>query len=119
MPVSLGQVSFHGGQSGGGGTNAAVTVGNLSQVRWLDREGARSGPPITFVGVVTYSESQWKSLFVHDGTGSAFVYPPEGAQAFHAGDRVEVQGRVTEGYSAAIRADRIRFLGRGIRCWSG
>jgi signal transduction histidine kinase len=113
LPTLRGQVSFRAGQVGSGGTNPAVTVGNLSQVRWLDREGARSGPPITFVGVVTYSESQWKSLFVHDGTGSAFVYPPEGAQAFHAGDRVEVQGRVTEGYSAAIRADRIRFLGRG------
>ncbi len=113
LPALRGQVSFRGGQAGSGGTNPTVTVGNLSQVRWLDREGARSGPPITFVGVVTYSESQWKSLFVHDGTGSAFVYPPEGAQTFHAGDRVEVQGRVTEGYSAAIRADRIRFLGRG------
>ncbi len=85
----------------------------LEQVRRLDREQARAGSAVTFQGVVTYAETQWPSLFVHDGTASVFVYPPAGSPPFTPGDRVEVQGHVTEGYSAAVRADRIQQIGRG------
>lgn len=112
IPGAMAQVSFR-LPEGAAPVPPPANLTRLDQVRRLNREQARAGSAVTFQGVVTYAESQWPSLFVNDGTASVFVYPPAGSAPLTPGDRVEVEGHVTEGYSAAVRADRIRQLGRG------
>jgi hypothetical protein len=83
----------------------------LAELRNLDRHAANRKHPVQVRAVVTYTERQWLSLFLHDGTGACFVYPPTNAPAVKIGDEVEVEGWTEPGFSTTLRASRIEVVG--------
>lgn len=92
----------------------APPLGNLTQLselKRLDWHGANRRHPVRVRAVVTYTEKQWPSLFVHDGTGACYVYPPTNAPAVRIGDEVEVEGWTEAGFSTALRANRLTVVG--------
>lgn len=87
---------------------------NVEQIRALSHCEAAAGIPVRLTGFVTYSDVGWKLLFVQDSTGGvrveALVLPPK----VHAGQAVEVTGRVGEGgLTPVVTQAAVRLLPGG------
>jgi PAS domain S-box-containing protein len=93
-------------------TNQPVLT-NAAAVRSLSREQADLKVPARIEGVVTYSNPEWRVLFIDDGTGG--VYAALGQSTFPTnGEQVEVVGRSGQGsVLSVVDAASWRSLGAG------
>ncbi len=89
----------------------STTLTRLSELKRLDWHEANRRHPVQIRAVVTYTERQWPSLFIHDGTGACYVYPPTNAPALRIGDEIELEGWTEAGFSTAVRANRLAVVG--------
>jgi signal transduction histidine kinase len=73
------------------------SVETAQTIRRLSKSEAARGYPVNMQGVVTFTDSRWRSLFVQDSTGGIFVTPASGRMRIRPGERVRVRGLTAEG----------------------
>lgn len=89
----------------------SATCANLAQLRALSREQIHRGLPVKIRGTVIYSDPEWHTAFVHDG--SACVYAQVTQSNIHSGQLVELTGQATFGtLGPAIVLAQFRILGK-------
>ena len=92
--------------------SALPLLSQIQDIRALSLEEARRGYPVRIHGVVTYFETHWRALFVQDGTGGIYVYPPQSLALLESGQSVEVEGTTGAGFAPDVHAVTIRVDGR-------
>lgn len=78
---------------------------SVRQVRELTTEQARAGLPVKITAVATFSNPEYATLFIHDGTMGTFVErkPTKAtSESPKAGDRLEIIGITGEGLFAPV-----------------
>ena len=72
------------------GTPQLLTT--IAAIRALPSSAARQGWPVRLRGVVTYSDSDWRRLFIEDQNGALAIDLTGDLQAYARGDLIEVTG---------------------------
>ena len=87
---------------------------SISEVYNLPKAQSILGYPIDFEAVVTYSDAEWRTLFVQDKLGRTFINFEGHKNNYPLGTRIRVTG-ITDftGYAASIANPKIQFLGVG------
>lgn len=94
----------------------AVPLTTAREVRALPPAEAARGRPVRLAGVVTHANPHVGDLFLHDGTGGAYLHPFAANAELTAGDRIEVVGRTEAGaFLPAVVPVEVRKVGTGPR----
>lgn len=79
-----------------------VVLRSNREVLATSRELLAELPPLTFEGVVTFTEPTAQMLFFHDGTAGIFVHAGEPLGRIRAGHKLTVNGKAGTGLYAPI-----------------
>ncbi len=90
--------------------NAALTTVNA--IRMLQGREADRGIPVKLHGIITYSDTNWRYLFLQDETAGIFVEHVN--TLVSAGQEVDMEGITSSGdFAPIVMAPKIRILGSG------
>jgi signal transduction histidine kinase len=86
-----------------------ATLTNVSQVIRLSKQRASGQLPVCLRGVITYTDPDWRNLFVQDQTGG--VYLDSDQTNLATGQFVEVRGQTRRGgFAPEIKATSVQVL---------
>jgi signal transduction histidine kinase len=84
-------------------TQATLPLLKTAQaIRRLSKSEAARGYPVRLEAVVTYSDPQWRTLFVQDTSGGIFVTPAGSTTYIRPGQHVQIRGMSAEGDFAPV-----------------
>ncbi|HZO85851.1 MAG TPA: hypothetical protein VFC26_11590, partial [Verrucomicrobiae bacterium] len=92
---------------------AQPVLTNIAQIRATPAADAEKGIPVRVRAVVTYYESKWHTLFVHDGTGGVYVgfKTRRPRTTYEPGQLLEIEGVTGPGFVPIVKEQTIRVLG--------
>jgi PAS domain S-box-containing protein len=88
-----------------------VSISTIADLRALSHEEARRGLPVHVKGVVTYTDDQWRTLFIQQDEAGCFVYRTNPAPRVELGQAIEIEGRTVPGYMTAIGEQSLQVIG--------
>ncbi len=84
-----------------------------ASIRRLSGDQASAALPVQLTGVVTYSDKQWRQMFVQDSTGGIYVKYSGSTAPIEQGQRIALIGITNPGgYAPVVVAPKIRILGK-------
>ena len=90
--------------------SAPVRTVSLSEIVTADSTVAGRGQTVRTTAIVTYSDPEWRLLFVEDGGLGMYIAPPPEAR-LESGDRIEITGK-TAALGTGVEAPVISVLSR-------
>ena len=92
---------------------AQPVLTNIAQIRATPVVDAEKGIPVRVRAVVTYYESKWHTLFVHDGTGGVYIgfKTRRPRTTYEPGQLLEIEGVTGPGFVPIVKEQTIRVLG--------
>jgi signal transduction histidine kinase len=87
---------------GGSAVGLSDPVRAANAVYALSPAQLAAGLPVELEGIVTFSDPNYRGLFVHDSTAGIFIKPPYRFPALDCGSRVVIKGRIDPGEFAPI-----------------
>src|SRR6266568_4556610 len=91
--------------------SAPVRTVSLSEIVTADSTVAGRGQTVRATAIVTYSDPEWRLLFVEDGGLGMYIAPPPDAR-LESGDRIEITGK-TAPLGTGVEAPIVSVLSRG------
>jgi len=93
-------------------TGGVSALASIPDIRVLSTAEAARRLPVRLSGTVVLSAPKLRGIFVYDGENSIFVGPLNSAEAYAAGDQVEIEGRTSEGsYAPEVIPNTVRITG--------
>ncbi len=90
--------------------SAPVRTALLSEIVTADSSVSGRGQLVRTTAIVTYSDPEWKLLFVEDGGLGMYISPPPDAR-LESGDRIEITGK-TAPLGTGLEAPSVSVLSR-------
>jgi diguanylate cyclase (GGDEF)-like protein len=82
--------------------SASRQLTSIASVRALSEETIRTAPPVKIAGVITYSDSDLRQLFLQDSTAGIFLKYAGSPVALHQGEMITVTGLANDGDFAPV-----------------